>query len=518
MKKYILGMIIALSVPFAAVFASSPQLNVSGSGDGNNVLVTIINADGNSPIGLYFKSNIDGVTRTQTIGTTNGVGQFSGTVSTTGVGIDATTPVYTIINGFMSNNLLWPYQAGNNNNAITFSQNNPNVAVGQSGSMTVTGGAGTYYISSNSNSAIISATISGNTLSYSGIASGSSVITVCAANSSLCSSITISTTGSNGGLSINPSSLVLTPGQYGTLTMIGGTLPYTVTTTSGDSMMYSANGNSISIGSSVVGTRVLNICSSNNVCNSITVSVAGTANTSISLNPSTLSIAVNQTGTVQISGGNGQYYVSTLSGGNLQTQISGNTLSVSSQTSGTRTLNICSSSSACSTIIVTITDGTQSTNTNFTIFLAVNDTIKINMTGGNGSAFYVQSGVSSPVMASMNNTVLSVTGKSLGTSLVTVCQNGNGTCAPFMFNVNQSDTSNNGTGGPYTFTSDMWYGQTNNDVAELQKFLIGENYLQSGVTGYFGTLTLAAVKQFQSAQNISMTGYVGTLTREALNK
>jgi hypothetical protein len=253
------------------------------------------------------------------------------------------------------------------------------------------------------------------------------------------------------------------------------------------------------------------------MCSSVNVTVSGSANNAVTLSPSVISLNTNQNGTVQITGGDGSYSVSTLSGDSLSAQVSGNTLTISGQTSGTRTLNICSTNATSSTLLVTITGGTQSSNVNFALFLAVNETMRLNMTGGNGSAFYLQSGVSSPVSASLNNTVLSVTGKSFGTSIVTVCQNNNAACLPITFTVNQSDTSNNGTGGPYTFNIDMWYGQTSTEVTELQKYLIGENYLVSDATGYFGSLTLDAVKRFQAAKSVPTTGYVGTLTRGALN-
>lgn len=56
------------------------------------------------------------------------------------------------------------------------------------------------------------------------------------------------------------------------------------------------------------------------------------------------------------------------------------------------------------------------------------------------------------------------------------------------------------------------------DVTELQKVLIAHGYLKiAAPTGYFGPATLAAVKQYQSANSISMTGFVGPLTRAALN-
>jgi len=54
---------------------------------------------------------------------------------------------------------------------------------------------------------------------------------------------------------------------------------------------------------------------------------------------------------------------------------------------------------------------------------------------------------------------------------------------------------------------------TNGGVSILQTFLAGKGYLNSEATGYFGGMTLAAVKQFQGANGIEQTGYVGPLTR-----
>ena len=54
---------------------------------------------------------------------------------------------------------------------------------------------------------------------------------------------------------------------------------------------------------------------------------------------------------------------------------------------------------------------------------------------------------------------------------------------------------------------------TNGAVSTLQDFLQSQNYLNSEPTGYFGLLTLKAVKDFQKANGISPTGYVGPITK-----
>ncbi len=55
--------------------------------------------------------------------------------------------------------------------------------------------------------------------------------------------------------------------------------------------------------------------------------------------------------------------------------------------------------------------------------------------------------------------------------------------------------------------------QTNGQVSNLQDFLQAQAYLNSEPTGYFGLLTVKAVKDFQKNNGISPTGFVGSVTR-----
>lgn len=54
------------------------------------------------------------------------------------------------------------------------------------------------------------------------------------------------------------------------------------------------------------------------------------------------------------------------------------------------------------------------------------------------------------------------------------------------------------------------------DVRILQERLRALGYFQGPVTGFFGPLTLKAVKEFQANRGLPSTGYVGPLTRRAL--
>ena len=72
----------------------------------------------------------------------------------------------------------------------------------------------------------------------------------------------------------------------------------------------------------------------------------------------------------------------------------------------------------------------------------------------------------------------------------------------------------------YQFTKTLKKGSTGADVVALQTLLVSKNLLTmpAGVAmGYFGNLTVSAVKAYQASKGISTVGQVGPATRAALN-
>lgn len=69
------------------------------------------------------------------------------------------------------------------------------------------------------------------------------------------------------------------------------------------------------------------------------------------------------------------------------------------------------------------------------------------------------------------------------------------------------------------FDRDLHYGDRGSAVVELQEFLIERGYLSAdAATGNFFSLTLSALKAFQSEQGISpASGFFGSLTRARAN-
>lgn len=70
-----------------------------------------------------------------------------------------------------------------------------------------------------------------------------------------------------------------------------------------------------------------------------------------------------------------------------------------------------------------------------------------------------------------------------------------------------------------SFQNNLSYGSTGSDVSALQEFLVTQHLLAPQyVTGSFYSLTLAAVKSFQTAESISpVSGFVGPITRNTIN-
>ena len=75
-----------------------------------------------------------------------------------------------------------------------------------------------------------------------------------------------------------------------------------------------------------------------------------------------------------------------------------------------------------------------------------------------------------------------------------------------------SSALNTSSCSPLTLTRSLALGSTGSDVTALQNFLISQGYLNSTATGYFGSLTQAAVSAFQSETGITAVGSVGPIT------
>lgn len=69
----------------------------------------------------------------------------------------------------------------------------------------------------------------------------------------------------------------------------------------------------------------------------------------------------------------------------------------------------------------------------------------------------------------------------------------------------------------HNFTQHLSYGMSGSEVTALQTALKLESLFTVPATGFFGQITLNAVKKFQTKYGIPTTGYVGDLTNAKLN-
>lgn len=520
--------------------------------------------------------------------------------------------------------------ASSSSSSITFSQNSPVIPQGQTTSIVVSGGgSASYYVSSNSNNNIIQTTLSGNTLTLHGLASGSSIITVCSSlNSCNTLTATVNYISTGGTISLSQSSITLMTDQTLSVSISGGDTPYNLPQTGGSIFQATLNGNILNIKGLSSGSKVIPVCSAGGGCINLSVTVSGTGALQPTFSQSSISLIKGQSGTVNITNP-GSFYISNNSNSNVaSSSISGNVVTISALNSGNSTITVCQTGGQCSTFSVTITapsstDSITVKSTSFVAFsnekpvLSINKSTDIALSGGQGYSVVYNSnpGIS---RLSISNNALSIVGLSSGTSVIVICSLNGSACGALSLKIEPSSSSTVTTpttpvvsidpvklnpivlslevgkisvvavsGGDgtykidsnsdssvasafllgkvilvagkkvgftnisvcsntqctslpvgvyiekknptspaintpnstrYIFKNPLFYGDSGDEVRELQKRLISEGVFSGSATGYFGDITLSAVRDYQKSKGISQTGNVGEETLSSLNK
>jgi hypothetical protein len=284
---------------------------------------------------IYISNNSNsGVASAQVSGnqvTVYGIASGDTTISVCGNSSSACASLYVTVSG--SNCGYYGCSVG----GLTLSQTSLNLNVGQSATVTASMPIynPSFYISSNSNSYVASASVSGNQINVYGLASGSTNISVCS-SSSVCATlyVTVGGGGNSGSVTFNPASVNLGVGQSSTVFVNAGYF--------GSSLYISNNSNSSVVSASIsgstlylqagnIGSSTITVCQSSSACGYLYVTVGGTGgNGSISLSQTSLSLSVGQSSTVSVyNNGNlyGNYYVSSNSNSNVASaSISGSSL------------------------------------------------------------------------------------------------------------------------------------------------------------------------------------------------
>ncbi len=201
-----------LAISFAVVatpaLAFTPTLSVSSLS--NNSVTLTVSGDANSTVQLYSQYSY-----VAALGVTNSSGYLYATVSATSYNISSGASVYVVVNGQQSSAVIWPstgsvycplnYQTGTSYQqyqnqyqncpplpivpppyvppVVTPPISTGSLSVGVNQTSTVYGqGNGPYTVTSNSNPNVVSATASGNTITFTGRQIGSASIMVCPNN------------------------------------------------------------------------------------------------------------------------------------------------------------------------------------------------------------------------------------------------------------------------------------------------------------------------------------------------
>ncbi len=381
---------------------------------------------------------------------------------------------------------------GNNGQGgITISPNSLILTAGNTGTATINNTTGTLTISNNSNSSVVSASVSTyvtgqttQTVTVYAIAAGSSTLSICPAGStSGCVYLYVqvgssSTNNSSGGVSFSVPNPVMTIGQSQSIAIYStnGTTSYTISNnTSASIVSLSLSGSSLYLVGQNLGTSTVTLCqTASTICGTLYVTVNGSGG-GLTFSPSNVNVALNQSQTVAITGGDGTYYISSNTNpSTAAVSLQSGSLYVTGLNTGTSSITVCQSSntSVCGVMAVTVGGGSSGTGaisfSNSSPTLAINQSQSITISGGNGS-YYISS-ISNPSSLTLNlsGSQLNLTGIAAGTSTVSLCQTGSSSCASLTITVNTTGSgtsSGTGSGSPATFIT-----------SSLPDGALGQNY------------------------------------------
>jgi Putative peptidoglycan binding domain len=279
-----------------------------------------------------------------------------------------------------------------------------------------------------------------------------------------------------------------------------------------------------------------------------------TGGAGLSLSQTSLTVNAGQSSIITITG-SGSYYISSNSStGVASASISGDNLTVQGLNSGGTNITICEDASDCASLYVYVSGSSVAavTTTNQTVGSGVplisSFNVSSNSAGGNflgvdsslTISFNTNEGLSS-ASVSVNGQPLSTSGVGAGPYSATyTINNSNLTSLPVSINLqalNQSNTLSFVLGAltatpvytttvapvtssantSYKFYNPLLIGDSGVDVTALQERLTTEGVYSGPITGFFGALTEAAVKAFQTNHGLSPLGNVGPNTRALLN-
>ena len=477
-KSLILAVFSSAVLGFAApALAAAPILSANYvSGSSGSVQITVSNANAFGQINLYTRQSSSLWTTVNNIGQTDGSGYFTQVINVTTDGTASQVQMYVTVAGLQSSTIsVSPYGSGyyggctyncGSPYGLSLSQSSVSLTVGQSSTINIVNGSSYYYsgyyISSNSNSSVASAYISGSSVYVNGLSSGSTNISICQnSGSSSCVTLYVTVSGGSsgcgyygcvvGGLTVSPSSLNLAVGQNGTASVSIGSYIY------GGSYYIASNSNSVVASAYVSGSTVyvnglangsttLSICqnSGSSACASLFVTVTGSvlgSNTNLWFSPASPSMYVGQSLAVSINSSvysgysaysySNSYYISSNTNPTVASaSISGTVLNIYANQAGVANITVCHNSLGfCSTLYVTVTGGGSSyygavSLSQSSLNVSLNQSANVVITGNSGNYTIVSNSSPTVVSATVSGNVLTVYGQNAGSTTLSICQTG----------------------------------------------------------------------------------------------
>lgn len=246
--------------------------------------------------------------------------------------------------------------SSSNSSALSFSQTNPVLSPGQVLAVTISGGSGSYYISSNANSGVIQANLVGATLTLYGNSAGSSVLSICATGGGCSTLAAMVAAPGTIPLTLSQNNISLSPGQTSNITLSGAG-GYAVTNNSNSSVATGAiTGSTLLVTAVATGSTSITVCQTGGGCALASVSVNGTTLTpTVSAPLVTLLLTVGQDLRLAISGGSDTYTLSSNPSTPFSASLStANVLTLHGTAPGNASVNVCNTNGGCVAVAATV--------------------------------------------------------------------------------------------------------------------------------------------------------------------
>lgn len=212
---------------------------------------------------------------------------------------------------------------GNTSSGVTFSNADPSVGIGQSSAISIYG-SGSYYVSTNTNSSVVSPSLNGSTITLYGSTSGSTNIAICEqANGSICGTLYVTVNGSSSSSAItfstsNPS---VTTGQTVSVAVYGGSSYYISQNTSPTIVSATVSGTNLNLYGIAGGTSAITVCNllSISQCSTVTATVnsgatSGGAVTFLTTSLPNATLGTEYSDSISVTGGSPPYTYEVYSG------------------------------------------------------------------------------------------------------------------------------------------------------------------------------------------------------------